>query len=130
MPAAELGQNARRLVLSERELTPDEVRDTLAPFGFRDAPAADGVIRAMADMQASRESLADFLPALLDLSVSRLVLRILIIIIIIIVIIFIIVIVMVIVILIVIIIIIIIIVIAITIILIIITFIIKSGPAR
>ncbi|MAF11964.1 hypothetical protein CMK11_16075 [Candidatus Poribacteria bacterium] len=66
MPATELGQNARRLILSERELTPDEVRDALAPFGFRDAPAADGVIRAMADMQASREGLADFLPGLLD----------------------------------------------------------------
>ncbi|MBT3268621.1 hypothetical protein HN371_15810 [Candidatus Poribacteria bacterium] len=65
MPATQLGQDARRLILSERELTPEEVRDVLTPFGFRDAPAADGVIRAMADMQASRDGLADFLPGLL-----------------------------------------------------------------
>ena len=58
--------DVRRLVLSERELTPDEVSGLLSPFGFQDTAAVDGALRSLADMQASRDNLAESLEALLN----------------------------------------------------------------
>jgi [glutamine synthetase] adenylyltransferase / [glutamine synthetase]-adenylyl-L-tyrosine phosphorylase len=66
MSSSQPAPDVRRLILSERDMPPDEVRALLAPFGLADPAAADSVLRALADMQASREGLADLLPGLLD----------------------------------------------------------------
>lgn len=65
MSLTDVTHDVRRLVLSERDLTEREVAEALGPYGFRDLSAADGVVASLADMQPSRETLADSLPALL-----------------------------------------------------------------